>query len=121
MSGEEIHRQVVDLDRALSRLGGNEKMLRDLAALFLEEYPGWMNRLERAVAQEDADEVFRVAHDLKGATDIFAAASVVKAAQQMEKMGRYGELSDVDELLGELKAELVWVRTALKSYLKGEA
>lgn len=120
MSGDENSRQVVDLDRALSRVGGNEKMLKDLAALFLEESPGWMSRLERAVQEENADESFRVAHDLKGSADIFAAAAAVKAAQRLEKMGRYGELEDADEVLGELKAELVWVRNALKAYLKGD-
>ena len=109
---------VVDLDRALVRLGGNEKMLRDLAALYLKECPLWMNQLEGAVNQEKEEEVLRIAHDIKGSTDIFAAAAAVKAAQRLEKMGRFGELEDADEALGALKAELVWVRNALKDYLK---
>ena len=109
---------VLDLDRALSRLAGNQKMFGELAEIFLRESPRWMAQLEKAVSESDPDGVFRAAHDLKGSTDVFCAGAAVKAAQQLERMGREEDLSGADEALGALKAEVVWVRNALKEHLE---
>ncbi len=109
---------VLDLERALSRLAGDEEMFGELAEIFLRESPRWMALLEKSVADEDAAGVFRAAHDLKGSTDVFCAAAAVKAAQHMEKMGREEQLAGADEALGALKAEIVWVRNELRDYLK---
>lgn len=117
MNDDSRENQVIDLDRALVRLGGSEEILRDLAALYLKEVPQWMTRLEEAVLNQNDDEIFRLAHDLKGSTDIFAAPAAVRAAQELERMGRFGELDGADEALGALKAELVWVKTELRRYL----
>jgi two-component system, sensor histidine kinase and response regulator len=106
-------RQIVDLQRALTQLGGDEVMLLELVEIFLREAPRWLQRLEEAVTHEDADEVFRRAHDIKGSTDIFGANAAVRAAQILERMGRDDDLDGADEALGVLKAELVWVRQAL--------
>ena len=89
-------------------------MLRELIEIFLGELPDWMARLEQAVNEEDADAVFRIAHDIKGSTDVFGAANASLAAQTMERLGRTADLGGADEALGALKAELVWVRQALQ-------
>jgi len=109
-------RQVVDLQLALKRLGGDEAMLRELIEIFLRETPDWMTRLEWAINQGDTDEVFRRAHDIKGSTHVFAAAAAVEAAQSLEQMGRIADLDGADEAFGVLQAELVWVRQALQSF-----
>lgn len=117
MPNDDSFHEILDLDQARVRLGGNEAMLRDLAALFLEHSPEWMNRLEHALQEEDCDEVYRVAHDLKGSTQIFGAASASKAAQRIEKMGRFGDLHHLSEAFSALKTELVSVKNALQTYL----
>lgn len=110
---------VVDLDRALRRLRGDRAMLRDLAEIFLTQSPIWMGQLEEAVSTGDADETFRAAHDIKGSTEVFEAAGAARAAGKLERMGRQGALAGADEALGALKAELVWVRDALREFLEG--
>ena len=117
MSSREQPEQVVDFDEALSRVAGDETMLRELAEIFLEESPGWLEKIEASIANGEAEGVFRAAHDIKGSTEVFRADSAVQAAKQLEKMGRDGELEDADEAYGALKAELVWVRNALEDYL----
>lgn len=109
---------VVDLERALRRLGGDRAMLSDLAKIFLSQSPIWMGRLEAAVSTGDVEEVLRAAHDIKGSTEVFEAAGAARAAERLERMGRHDELTGADEALGALKAELVWVRDALRDFLQ---
>lgn len=109
--------EVVDFDEALSRVAGDEEMLRELAEIFLEESPDWLANIEASIADGEPEGVFRAAHDIKGSTEVFRAESAVQAAKQLEKMGRNGDLEDADEAFGALKAELVWVRNALEDYL----
>lgn len=90
-------------------------MLRELIEIFLRELPGWMAKLEAAVSEDETNVVFRVAHDIKGSTDVFGASNAAEAAQTLERMGRAGDLRGSDEALGVLKAELVWVRQALQA------
>lgn len=116
-STDQPEQQVVDLDRALSRVAGDEAMLRELAEIFLQESPGWVSRVEEAANEGDAEALFRAAHDIKGSTEVFGADSAVKTAKQLEKMGRQKNLEGADEMVGALKAEMVWVRQALERYL----
>ena len=110
--------QVVDLDRALTRVAGDEEMLRELVEIFLKESPAWLSQVQASVGKQEADGLFRAAHDIKGSTEVFCAEPAARAAQQLEKMGRQGDLDGADEALGALKAELVWVRNALEEYLE---
>ena len=116
-SSDNPDQQVVDFDRALSRVAGDEEMLRELAQIFLEESPNWLDQVETAINDGDAEGLFRAAHDIKGSTEVFCADPAVQAAKQLERMGRQDELEVADEALGALKAELVWVRNALEDYL----
>lgn len=121
MSSADNPEQVVDFDAALTRVAGDEQMLRELAEIYLEESPGWLEKIETSITNDEPEGVFRAAHDIKGSTEVFRAESAVKAAKQLEKMGRDDDLSNADEAFGALKAELVWVRNALEDYLQQEA
>jgi len=91
-----------DPSRAAARLGGDEKLLREL--------------LERAVTSQDAEALRTAAHALKGSVANFAAAEPVDAARRLETMGASGDLSGVKDAFAELTAALA---TFTKDATKG--
>lgn len=117
MTSEQPEKEVVDFDEALSRVAGDEEMLRELAEIFLEESPKWLEKIETAISNDKPEGVFRAAHDIKGSTEVFGAEAAVQAAKKLERMGRDEDLTDADEAHGALKAELVWVRNALEDFV----
>jgi signal transduction histidine kinase/CheY-like chemotaxis protein/HPt (histidine-containing phosphotransfer) domain-containing protein len=72
--------------------GGNEKLIRSLAATFLADAPKALARIRGAVAKSDAVELASAAHLLKGSLAIFGAAKAVAAARNLEALGRADDL-----------------------------
>lgn len=56
------------LDRqfALSRVGGDEELLKEIALIFLEDYPNSLREIRAAIASGDASQLERAAHSLEG-------------------------------------------------------
>jgi HPt (histidine-containing phosphotransfer) domain-containing protein len=90
---------VLDHEVAMIRVGGDTELLKELAQLFLEEYPRLLAELRAAHESGDADLVERTAHGLKGSIANFGAQQAVEAALRIEQLGRRGELGPVAELL----------------------
>lgn len=98
---------------ALERLGGDEELLREVARLFLEEYPGLLLEIREAVAARDADALQRAAHSLKGSVSNFGADAAYNAAFVLEMMGRTRDLEHVERGLAELDEALLYIHPAL--------
>jgi two-component system sensor kinase len=90
----------------LDRLGGDEELLAELAALFLREYPPMMENIRAALASQDAEALFRAAHTLKGSVGVFGAEEVVQAAVRLERMGRDNQHADAEGAWAALQAAL---------------
>jgi HPt (histidine-containing phosphotransfer) domain-containing protein len=100
---------------ALSRVGGDVELLREIAILFLDDYPKSLNDLREAVQTGDAKRVERTAHGLKGSVSNFGAGPAVDAALQLETMGRAQKLVEVDQVLRSLELALAALRPELES------
>jgi HPt (histidine-containing phosphotransfer) domain-containing protein len=98
---------VLDRDLAMMRVGDDTELLKELADLFLEEYPRLMGELRAALEQGDARQVERSAHGLKGSVANFGAKPAVDAAFQIEQLGRSGKLDPVADLLRTLDLALL--------------
>ena len=61
----------LDCAVALERLGGDEELLREVARLFLDEYPMLINEIRSAAAVMDASALERAAHSMKGSVSNF--------------------------------------------------
>jgi HPt (histidine-containing phosphotransfer) domain-containing protein len=96
------------LDRplALSRVGGDVELLREIAALFLEECPRALLEIHQAVAGGDATKLENAAHSLKGSVANFGASAAVAAAFRLEQMGRAQQLLEAPEALRALEQAL---------------
>ncbi|MFQ6096531.1 MAG: response regulator [Armatimonadota bacterium] len=103
----------LDVDEALRKVEGDMQLLAELAEVFLEDYPRLLGELRSHVVTRRPDGVQRAAHALKGSAGNFAANGVYEAALRLETIGRDGDLSDADQALAVLEAELDRLHAAL--------
>ena len=91
--------QLIWLDRAvaLKRLGGDESLLREIAGLFLEEYPALLRDIAGAISQGDAKKLERSSHTLKGSVANFGAEAAVEATLRLEQIGRSLQLTEAED------------------------
>ena len=99
----ENSRNVVDFDRALPRVGGTMTALRALALVLHGECPKLLKELAQAIRSENAPEIQRTAHTLKGSSRHFFADEVVEAAATMEALGRDAQFAESKALYPQLK------------------
>ncbi len=97
---------VLDLQLALARVGGDKQLLREIAVLFIEECPRAVAEIRAAVASGDAAKLETTAHALKGSVANFAARDAVAAAFDLEQMGRANEMSQAEGMLRKLESAL---------------
>ena len=97
---------VLDLEAALSWLGGDADLLARIAGAFLEQSPEQLAEIRGAVRSGEAQVLERAAHSLKGSAANFGAELLRQAAYDVEQAGRAGDLDAIDQLLDRLETEL---------------
>jgi len=110
--------QQLDKSLALSRVGGDVELLKEVVELFLDHYPATFERIKEAVASRDASALEQHAHSLKGSVSTFGANRAFEAAFTLEKQGRSGDLTaapdsvlQLEQALEALRPELVLLQT----------
>ena len=83
----------VDLGEALEVVGGDVDILRDAAALSLEEIPAQLHALKEAMTAQDAKGVEAKAHRLKGVMGSLGGMAAHEIGQRLETMGEQGNLA----------------------------
>jgi PAS domain S-box-containing protein len=113
--GTSVESQLQQLDEslALSRVGGDVDLLKEVAELFLDDYPATLEKIKSAVAGRDATALEQHAHSLKGSVSTFGANRAFEAAYALEKQGRSGDLTGAPEGLAQLENALQALRPEL--------
>ena len=118
LAGEDTHVETLlrqlDESLALSRVGGDVELLKEVIGLFLGDYPSTLEKIKSAVAASDARALEHSAHSLKGSVSTFGAGRAFEAAFTLEKLGRAGDLRGAQEGLNELEHALEALRPELE-------
>ena len=114
MSGN-LQEQVLDRAEALARVGGDLDLLKEIAALFLDEYPQALVDMRKALATGDAKTIERSAHGLKGSVANFGARTAVDAVFELEQLGRAHKLDQAPQALATLERTLRCLHTELSA------
>jgi two-component system, sensor histidine kinase and response regulator len=107
--GESIERPseaLFDRSAALSYVDGDMGLLREMAELFLADYPQQMAKIQSAIARSDGQALIRAAHSLKGVVATFAAKTTYEAALRLEVIGESGDLLAAHEAYAGLETEI---------------
>jgi signal transduction histidine kinase/DNA-binding response OmpR family regulator len=105
-----------DAEALLSRAGHDLDLARELASIVLEEQDGWVAAIHHAIEVDDAAELQRMAHTVKGAVSSCGASSAADVALLLERMGRDGDLSSAPRAARTLAESLDRLRPALESF-----
>ena len=111
---------LLDWTRALQNADGDEELLIELAGVFIDEGPEMMRQVRAAIDAQDARELQRAAHSLKGSAHIFAASAATDAALRLEAMGAEGNFKDAADGWSILRFEIDGLLAALKERVGGQ-
>jgi HPt (histidine-containing phosphotransfer) domain-containing protein len=104
----------VSAKELLERIDGDRSLLAELVELFRGDYPGQIRTAREAVAKGDAGTLQRVGHALKGTTGNLAAPIASRIADELESMGRTGDLALAGTRVTALEEELIRVVEVLE-------
>ena len=110
---------IIDQVEALNRVAGDWGLLKSLAEMFLDSYPGQLTELREAIGRGDGPTVCRLSHTLVGAVGIFGARPAVEAATRLETTGREGQLAGADEAWNRLDLAVGRLKPALTAMTAG--
>ena len=99
---------------AMKRMGGSKDLFSELVAIFLDEAPKALARVQSSVSSGNPKTITEAAHALKGSLGILAADDAVAAALTVETLGRSGDLAGVQEATAALSVEVRRLISALE-------
>ncbi len=107
----------IEFAAALKRLGGDEELLRELAAYFEEDAPKLLAAIRTGLAAGDAEIARRAAHSLRSLAANFDGEKAMSISRSIEEMAGKGELQPLPTALDQLDVELRALCVALRRFL----
>jgi HPt (histidine-containing phosphotransfer) domain-containing protein len=101
------------------RVDHDRDLLRELVAVFTEEAPGLLARIDEGIQAGLAGDVKKASHKLKGSLLQFSARTAVAAAQELEEKAQNGLVAGAAPLLNRLRHEIDLLREALSAMVCG--
>ena len=97
----------------LERLGGDEKLLREVMEIFREEVPKHLAGLREAITQQDAETAERLAHSLQGELGYLGIAELSHGARELEEKGRTSDFQGALSLFPPFEAAMARLLTSM--------
>lgn len=95
-----------------------EEVLPELLKTFIDYMPGLLNDLNKAIAENEPDQLFGISHRMKSSCNSLGALGVARTCESIEMIGRAGNTDGASELSGQLKEELGEVLEFFEEELK---
>jgi two-component system, sensor histidine kinase and response regulator len=108
-----------DAGKVLQNLGGDEKLLREIVDIFVEETPKLVERLQLGVSTGDAHIIETTAHSLKGELSCLGA-SAADHAPELERMGREHDVKNVAGRFASFRDEIVELVKEVRRQVQGD-
>jgi two-component system sensor histidine kinase/response regulator len=112
--------KVFDIEAALARIDGDRELLIEVAGLFRRDCPKIVEDIRSAITRCDTRTLEREAHKLKGSVGALCAQPAFAVAQQLEAIGKRGDLAEAASICTLLEAEMTRLESELESFVKGK-
>ena len=113
----DLHEPAWNQAELLARVDNDGELVRELLALFKEDFPRTVRSLEAAVSSEDLKNSGSLSHTLKGTLSNLGAARAAAAAASLEKLACAGETAALKDAFDALEREAGRLLPELDAYL----
>jgi HPt (histidine-containing phosphotransfer) domain-containing protein len=104
-----------DKNDFLDRLMGDRALMAAVSTEFLKDAPKKLQQLAASVTAGDASAIEQFAHSLKGASAAVSGIATARAAAELEKAGRTGDLGGAQTQFARLQSAYVRLKDALET------
>ena len=106
---------IYNLDKINEMAEGDEDFITSVVSVFLEEVPEDLEGLEKAIAERDYENVYKLAHKIKPNVDILGMEQTRAIALEIETMGKNtASFAEIEEKFPMLKKDVLQVVAELK-------
>jgi HPt (histidine-containing phosphotransfer) domain-containing protein len=96
----------------------DQDLAKTIARLFMDDIPGKINSLRKAVETNDLQNVIGHAHTIKGSAANVAGKTLSMTAANMEKAGQSSNLTEIKALLPEIEKQFELLKIEMKAMLE---
>jgi len=100
----------------LRSVGGDKKLLLRMIQIFLRDSPKRLSEIAAAIRSNRSEDLAFAAHALKGSVAIFGGDAARQKCQELQELGRRGELSQAAATFELLKVEIAKLEANLRGY-----
>ncbi len=106
---------IYNLDKINEMAEGDEEFVQSVISVFLEEVPTDLEALEAALAKEDYDQVYQLAHKIKPNVDLLGMEQTRAAALEIETLGKNSaNMAEIQKVFPVLQKDIAQVVGELK-------
>lgn len=106
---------IYNLDKINEMAEGDQDFITSVISVFLEEVPVDLEGLEKAIAERDFENVYKLAHKIKPNVDLLGMEQTRATALEIETLGKTtANLDEIVEKFPLLKKDVLQVVSELK-------
>jgi HPt (histidine-containing phosphotransfer) domain-containing protein len=109
MTAPALDPAVLDTLRSLNR-PGEPDLVEQVLTMFLEDSPARIEAMSTAIGARDAVQLQRAAHNLKGSAGNVGATELQRICQELEAIGKGGQVEGATRFFQELRDEFERVK-----------
>ncbi len=109
-----------DPQSALTRLGDDRELYREVLQRFFAEAGDFVGRIASAAEGSRSEDLHRSAHSFKGLAAMAGAEEAARIAAQLEALGKANQFDGASELVAHLQRELKSAQTLLAPYYENQ-
>jgi CheY-like chemotaxis protein/HPt (histidine-containing phosphotransfer) domain-containing protein len=106
----------IDRDRLMEISMGNPEIAREILSIFVDGIPEYLDALDQAIMDNNAQEVYRRAHQIKGAAANAGVLEMPDLARQLESDALAERLDRADSIATQLRAIMLRICTYATSF-----
>ncbi len=106
----------IDLKEALEIVDDDEELLQECFEDFIENAPGMINAINKAIDAGIAVDLVEAAHKFKGTLKYLAALPAADIAYELEAMGKQGDISKASDCLQTLIEECERIKEFMSNF-----
>ena len=112
-------RREFDPTDLIDRLVGDHDAARRIAGAFVDQMPGQLDALSKAISSQDARAMRFAAHAIQGAAGNIGIDGLSRLARQVEQLAASNQLDEGAPLLPQLKKSFEEIRPSLEEFASG--